>query len=54
MDIATKKYTLPELKVGMQVRKSQLSEIMNVYIVHHFTTFINDSPFAGQGISGFL
>ena len=33
MDVATKKYTLPELKVGMQVRKSQLSEIVDVYIV---------------------
>lgn len=33
MPLVNNQYTLEELKLGMQVRKSQLSEILDTYIV---------------------
>lgn len=38
----TNKYTLAELKLGMQVRKSQLSEILDTYVVLTNTSIIEN------------
>ena len=46
MEVSTKKYALQELRLGMQVKKSQLSDILDTYII------LTDVSSIGQDLVG--
>lgn len=47
MDMATKKYTLPELKIGMQVKLSELKNILDVHMILIDTKVVNSNDLIG-------
>lgn len=47
MTTATKKYTLSELKIGMQVRLSELKNILDVHMLLTNTRIINNNDLVG-------
>lgn len=47
MEMAIKKYTLPELKLGMQVKMSELKNILDVHMILTDTKVINNDDLIG-------
>ena len=47
MDVTTKKYTLPELKMGMRVRMSELQNILDVHMILIDTKIISNDDLIG-------